>query len=312
MKILITGSNGLLGQKLVYLLSGTQGVEVFATSKGANRVAQKTGYTYSDLDITDQSAVSEAIHRIKPDCIINTAAMTNVDACENDKPGCRALNVDAVKYMTEACKNYQSHFIHISTDFVFDGTSGPYREEDQPNPLSYYASSKLESEELVQSSGLDWAILRTIIIYGVVDDVQRSNLVLWTKSSLEAGKSIHVITDQYRSPTLAEDLAMACKEAALRRAKGIFHVSGSENDLDSILNLVKKIATFFNLDQSLIRPVSSSELNQPAARPPRTGFILDKARRELNYQPHSLIEGLKIVQEQLERKKNQAEKLQGI
>lgn len=302
MKILITGSNGLLGQKLVYKLRDHQAVEIIATSKGENRLFQKSGYAYFPLDISDRDAVINLISEIKPDCIINTAAMTNVDACENDKEGCKKLNIDAVAYLAEAALPINAHLIHISTDFVFDGKNGPYREEDTPKPLSYYAESKVESENILQQSTLDWAILRTIIIYGVVDDVQRSNLVLWTKSSLEAGKSINVITDQYRSPTLAEDLADACISAALKRAKGIYHISGPESDIDSILNLVKKVAGFYGLDQSLIKPVTSAELKQPAVRPLKTGFILDKAKAELNYEPHSFLEGLKIITQQLDRK----------
>jgi len=302
MKILVTGSNGLLGQKLIYKLVDIPGTEVIATSKGENRISNKKGYHYFSLDITNREEVQKLISEIKPDCVINTAAMTNVDACELDQPGCLALNVDAVTYLIEACKPIRSHFIHLSTDFVFDGKNGPYRESDKPGPLSFYAESKLQSEKLVAASGLNWAILRTIIIYGVVDNLQRSNLVLWTKNSLEEGKSINVITDQFRSPTLAEDLADACISVALKKAQGIYHISGPESDIDSIINLVKKIAGFYGLDQSLIKPVTSAELKQPAVRPPKTGFILDKARQDLAYEPHSFLEGLKIVTQQLDRK----------
>lgn len=302
MKILITGSNGLLGQKLVYQLLQTPGITVIATSKGENRISRKDGYEYFSLDISNREEVLNTIGKIKPDCIINTAAMTNVDACELDPAGCKALNVDAVNFIIEAIQNSDTHLIHLSTDFVFDGEDGPYAEDDIPNPLSVYAKSKLESELAVMNSGENWAIIRTIIIYGVTDDTQRSNLVLWTKSSLEQHKKINVITDQFRSPTLAEDLADACISAALRHAKGIFHVAGPEEDTDSIINLVKKIAAFYNLDTSLINPVSSDELKQPAKRPARTGFKLDKARRELGYHPHTLHEGLKIISSQLENK----------
>ncbi len=302
MKILITGSNGLLGQKLVYQLLQTPGITVIATSKGENRISRKDGYEYFSLDISNRDEVLNIIGKVKPDCIINTAAMTNVDACELDPVGCKALNVDAVNYIIEAIQNTDTHLIHLSTDFVFDGEEGPYSEEDIPNPLSIYAKSKLESEQAVMNSGDNWAVIRTIIIYGVTDDTQRSNLVLWTKSSLEQHKKINVITDQFRSPTLAEDLADACISAALRHATGIYHVAGPEEDTDSIINLVKKIAVFYNLDTSLINPVSSAELKQPAKRPARTGFKLDKARRELGYHPHTLPEGLKIISSQLENK----------
>ncbi len=301
MKILITGANGLLGQKLVYALKGREGFEVIATAKGENRIKDQQNYIYEPLDITNQQAVMSIVSRLKPDCIINTAAMTNVDACEQNVDECKKLNVDAVQYLIEASEKYNVHLIHLSTDFVFDGSSGPYSETDIPAPQSYYAWSKLESEKLLEASKISWAVLRTIIIYGVADDEQRSNIVLWTKSSLEQGKKINVITDQFRSPTLAEDLAEACISAAVKKAQGIYHISGKE--LMSIIDIAYFIADYFGLDKSNINPVSSEQLNQPAKRPARTGFILDKAIRDLGYQPHSLKEGLAIVSEQLKNRK---------
>jgi dTDP-4-dehydrorhamnose reductase len=300
LKIVVTGSNGMLGQKLVYGLKSRDTIELIATSKGNNRITDKTGYIYESLDISYKAAIENIIDKYQPGCIINTAAMTNVDACELQKEECKKLNIDAVSYLIDACKEYNTHFIHLSTDFVFDGSNGPYKEEDKPNPQSNYASSKLESEKIVQASGLDWCIIRTIIIYGVMDDTQRSNVVIWTKNSLEQKKTITVITDQFRSPTLAEDLADACISAAVKRAKGIYHVSGIE--LMSIIEISNKVADFFKLDKSYIKPVTSAELNQPAKRPRKTGFILDKAIRELDYQPHTFEEGLKIVAEQLAQK----------
>jgi dTDP-4-dehydrorhamnose reductase len=299
MKILITGSNGLLGQKLVYALKSRNGFEVIATAKGPNRINDQQGYIYTALDITDRKAVLKTIADYQPDCIINTAAMTNVDACENDKEGCKKLNVDAVSYLVEAAEKNNVHLIHLSTDFVFDGNNGPYSEEDEPSPESYYAWSKLESEKILAAGKSDWALIRTIIIYGVADDEQRSNVVLWTKKSLEEGKRINVITDQFRSPTLAEDLAEACISAAVKRATGIYHVSGKE--LMSIIDIVYFVADYFHLDKSFVNPVTSAELNQAAKRPPRTGFVLDKAMRDLDYRPHSFKEGLDIIAQQLKK-----------
>lgn len=300
MKILITGSNGLLGQKLIYLLRGREDISLIATSKGENRTHEKAGYRYHDMDITDDQHVFTLMDQIKPDCIINTAAMTNVDACENNRELCKRLNVDAVETMATWSEKNKAHLIQLSTDFVFDGNNGPYKEDDIPNPLSYYAWSKLESEKLLAKHHLDWAVVRTIIIYGVVDDAQRSNVVLWTKQSLEQKKTIQVISDQYRSPTLAEDLAAACEAIALKRATGIFHICGKE--CMSILEIVYLVADFFNLDKSYIRPVTTQELNQAAKRPLRTGFILDKAIHDLGYHPHSFPEGLAIIKKQLEMK----------
>lgn len=301
MKILLTGSNGLLGQKIVYALKRHPEVHLLATARGPNRIKNKTGYEYQEMDIENPEQVNAVFHRFKPDCVIHAAAMTNVDACELNPEACRKANIEATSLLINASKIYNSHFIFLSTDFVFDGTAGPYSEEDIPNPLSIYADSKLQGEQLVMQSGLDWCIIRTIIIYGVTDDAQRSNMVLWVKKSLEQKKTITVITDQFRSPTLAEDLADACIQAALRKAKGIYHVSGGETM--SIIEMAYRIADFFGMDKSYIKPVTSEELNQPAKRPPKTGFNIQKAKRDLGYAPHTLNEGLTIVARQLAEKR---------
>ena len=297
MKILVTGSNGLLGQKLVHKLSHDHETELIATARGANRLKQQEGYTYLPLDITSKNEVDRIVDEVKPDVVINTAAMTNVDACEADKEGCDELNVKAVQYLVEACIRNQVHLVHLSTDFIFDGEDGPYDEEAQPNPLSYYGRSKLTGEEIIQKSEVKAAILRTVLVYGIAEDMSRSNIVLWAKGALEKGKEINVVDDQFRSPTLAEDLADGCILAAKQKAEGIYNISGK--DQMSIIDLVRTVADFWKLDKSIINPVSSTTLNQPAKRPPITGFILDKARRELGYAPHSFVEGLRIVDEQM-------------
>lgn len=301
--ILVTGSNGMLGQKLVYKLAARKDVRLIATSKGNNRLKKQDGYIYVPLDISDRSLVEEVFREYRPDCVINTAAMTNVDACETKQDECRAANITAVKNICGALEqvNPAAHLIHISTDFVFDGLKGSeYNEDDVPNPQSYYAWSKLEGEKIVQQSLLKWAILRTIIVYAVSDDSNRSNLVLWVKNNLEQKKKINVISDQYRAPTLSEDLADACISCADKNAEGIFHVSGEQTH--SILELAYRIADFWKLDRSYITPVTSEQLNQPAKRPPYTGFIIDKAKKVLGYKPHTFAEGLKIVDEQLKGK----------
>ncbi len=295
--ILVTGSNGLLGQKIIYALRNREGVRCISTSRGPNRMKAKDGYTYETLELTDQPAILEIFAKYSPDVVINTAAMTNVDACELNKEEAYKMNVITTGYLIDACEKHNSHLIHLSTDFVFNGNNGPYVETDIPDPLSYYAQTKLEAEKLILSSTLKSAIIRTIIIYGVVDDNSRSNVVLWAYNSLKNGKTITAINDQFRSPTLAEDLASACINAAMKNATGIFHVSGRE--VMNILDIVKITAEFFNLDQSLIRPVTSEELKQPAKRPPVTGFIITKAIEELDFRPHSFLEGLSQVKNQL-------------
>lgn len=293
MKILVTGSNGLLGNKITDVLKNHSSHTLINTSKGTDRYPQPGGYTYESMDITDRDDVFRVIAKFRPDTIINTAAMTNVDACEKDPEGCRRLNVDAVRYLTEACRQYDIYLVHISTDFIFDGTNGLLDEDAKPNPLSIYGHSKLDSEKIVLSAGIRASILRTILVYGYAPGLSRTNIVLWAKGALEKGQPIRVVNDQFRTPTLAEDLARACVLAAEKQAEGIYHISGK--DYLSIVDIVYAVAKFWNLDASIVTPVDSATLGQPANRPPRTGFVIDKARRVLGYEPHTFMEGLAVV-----------------
>jgi dTDP-4-dehydrorhamnose reductase len=297
MKILVTGSNGLLGQKLTDYYKTRSDIEYFATAKGGDRYSNQKGYIYLSLDVTDKEDVEIIIGGIKPDVVINTAAMTNVDACEGDHAGCDALNVEAVKYLVEACNKSNTHLIHLSTDFIFDGTHGPVTEDEIPNPLSYYGNSKLKAEQEIMANSKSWAILRTVLVYGVVKDMSRSNIVLWAKTNLEQGKTLNVVGDQFRTPTLAEDLAQGCVLAADKMARGVYNISGI--DYMSVFDLVYRVANYFKLDKTLLNLSTSEGIKQPAKRPPITGFHVDKAVRELGYKPHRFEEGLAIVEQQL-------------
>lgn len=301
-KVLVTGSNGLLGQKLVYKLKDRSDVELIATARGENRLLDQRGYQFLSMDICDKQNVDEVIDHVKPDHIIHTAAMTQVDACELDHEACDKANVEAVQYMVDAAERNNSHFIHISTDFIFNGEDGPYDEKGIPDPLSYYGNAKWKGEQIVQNSKLRCAILRTVLVYGIVDNMSRSNIVLWAKGELEKGNTINVVDDQFRSPTLAEDLADGCILAIDKNAAGIFNISGK--DQMSIIDLVRTVTDYYGLDKSLINPVSSATLNQPAKRPPVTGFVLDKARKVLGYNPHSFTEGIAIMEKQMEAMKD--------
>jgi len=301
MKIIITGSNGLLGQKLLHKLRLDSSVQLIATSKGDNRVSEKNGYTYFDLDVTNNDAVALLISSEKPKVVINTSAMTNVDLCEDEKEACDALNVDAVRYLANACANIDAHLIQISTDFIFDGEDGPYSEEDVPNPISYYGLSKLKSEQLLQSHRVKWTILRTIIVFGVGEKLSKGNIVLWAKGALEKGDPLNIIDDQFRAPTLAEDLADICILAAKKKAFGIFNASGK--DIMSIYEIVERIAKHYGKSTDNLNKISTVTLKQKALRPPKTGFILDKSRHELGYNPHSFEECLTIIDQQLKTKK---------
>lgn len=297
MKVLITGSNGLLGQKLTDYYKTQSTIQLIATARGVDRYPNQTGYTYESLDITSEAEVQAIVAKHKPDVIINGAAMTNVDACESDHEGCDALNVHAVKYLVKAANEVGAHFVQVSTDFIFDGTHGPVLEDEKPNPVSYYGLSKLKGEQIVMDKAKTWAILRTVLVYGVVSDMSRSNIVLWAKGNLEQGKTLNVVGDQFRTPTLAEDLAQGCALAAAQKAQGVYNISGS--DFMSVFDLVYRVAAFWKLDKSLLNLSTSEGIKQPAKRPPITGFIIDKAKNELGYKPHSFEEGLALLDKQL-------------
>ena len=293
--ILITGSNGLLGQKLVHLLKEKN--NVIASSKGSCLISNQSDFIYHSLDITDEEAIFETFEKYKPDAVINTAAMTNVDGCEDQKELCEKINVRAVEYLSKACEQYDTHLIHISTDFIFDGENGPYSEDNIANPLSYYGLSKWKSEKVLQDSSCKWAILRTIILYGTAENLQRNNIVLWGRKALKEGQTLNIIDDQFRSPTLAEDLAQACRLVVEKQATGIYNASGK--DIMSIYEMVERMADFYQCDKSQINRISSSTLNQKAKRPPKTGFLLNKIINQLGYVPHSFEEGLALLEKQI-------------
>lgn len=303
-KILLTGANGLLGQKLVGLLTQKPDVDLTATARGPNRLPYADGYTYRPMDITDRQQVLDVMGEIRPDVVIHTAAMTDVDKCELQKDACWAQNVTAVEYLVEACRTVNAFLLHVSTDFIFDGAAGPYDEEAEGNPISFYGWSKYAAEKVVMHSGRNaepvrWAIARTVLVYGIAHDMSRSNLILWVKKSLEDGKHIKVVTDQWRSPTLAEDLAMGCYLIADQQAGGIFNISGKE--VLTPYDMAIQTADYFGLDKSLIAPADASTFKQVARRPPRTGFILDKARTILGYDPLTFEEGIATLAGQLQQ-----------
>lgn len=297
--VLVTGANGLLGQKLIGFLRKDENLELIGTGKGASRLPEswKGSYSWMELDITDRDQVMAVFSVTKPDSVIHTAAMTQVDDCEKDREGCRILNVEAVRYLTEACEKYDSHLIHLSTDFIFDGEDGPYTEEALPNPVNYYGVTKMEAENLLFASKIRWAIVRTVLVYGIAQDMSRSNIILWVKKSLEEGKTIKVVNDQWRTPTLAEDLAEGCILIMKKGATGIFNISGA--DFLTPYDMAIQSAEYFGLDKNLITMSDSTLFTQPAKRPPRTGFIIDKAKKELGYSPKSFLAGIGILAKQL-------------
>ena len=182
-KVVVTGSNGLLGQKLIKLLVSRGEFEVFALSRGGNRLHSEKGYTYYNVDLAEEEKLEKVLTAIEPEFAVHTAAMTNVDACELNPEECDRMNVDVVESLVRILKPMTTHLVHLSTDFVFSGLKGSfYTEEDEPDPVNHYGRSKLRSEQVLKRSGISYAILRTVLVYGLVDGNDRSNVVLWVKN----------------------------------------------------------------------------------------------------------------------------------
>ncbi len=293
MRILITGSNGLLGQKIVKILS-KRGTEFLATSNGINRNQDCIAELYREMDITNQNQIHEVFSAFKPTHIIHTAALTNVDYCELNPEECQEVNVLATQKLWVEAQKINAHFQLLSTDFIFDGITGNYKETDEPSAVSIYGQSKVDAEQiLINSENKNWSIARTIIVYGTANNLSRTNIVLWSIDALTKGDPMKIINDQFRMPTWADDLAWGCIEICRRNKTGIFHLCGPE--LMAVNEIVFRIAKHLGKSTNNVEIISSSTLNQPAKRPPRTGFDLTKSKTELGYNPKTIEETITIL-----------------
>ena len=285
MKILITGVNGLVGNSLYKLLKESDHI-VYSSSRNIEGLAKYK------VDITNKNEVDSFFESEKPDLVINSAAMADVDLCEEERELCWKVNVEGVQNLVDMCNRYGSHLTHISTDYIFDGKkeSGIYLENDKPNPQGYYAESKLEGERIILDSNISHSILRTILVYGLHN---KPNIITFLKSYLEEGKSVNLVSDQVRMPTFVDDLSRACVSASEKKARGVFHICGPEQM--SYLDIGNRIAEYFSFDKSLINHVQTKDLNQKAKRPFRTGFDLQKSKEKLNYIPTNFDDSLKLI-----------------
>lgn len=287
--VLVTGANGLLGQFLVKTLTD-RGHRVTATGKGASRLPSAD---YIELDFTQPEAVHSVLGAVRPSVVIHSGALTQVDPCELDPSECYRVNVGGTQTLLSASNHIGARFLFVSTDFVFDGKAGPYREEDEPNPISVYGDSKWQAERLVQASALPWSIARTVLVYGTPFTGTRSNIITWAKTNLEQGKPIKVVSDQWRTPTYVGDLALGIVLMIEREARGVYHLSGK--DLLTPYDMAFKTASLLGLDSALMERVDASSFTQPGRRPARTGFVIDKAVRELGYAPVGFEEGIRLT-----------------
>jgi len=290
-RVLITGANGFLGQHLVSLLL-QKNYEVIAIAKGDSRLpfGVTDNFRYYDIDITSDFLLHSVLEKEKPHTIVHAAAMTQADDCQVHQMECETINVRATAQLLLSAEAFSKHFIYISTDFVFDGEKNDYTEEDTMNPVNWYGFTKVQAESIVEAGELPFAIVRTCLVYGNTLTGTRNNIVNWVKDSLSAKKQIKVVSDQWRTPTYVEDLAMGILLVIEKQATGIYHISGK--DRLTPYDIALQTAAFCQLDNSLIEKVDAASFSQPAKRPPKTGFNISKARSELGYEPITFKEGL--------------------
>ena len=293
-RIIVVGANGMLGQRVLEFYSTFNDVELLTTS-----VEEKSVFNdkeYIQCDISNRNEIKKVIYDFCPDFIINGAAFTNVDLSETERELAWKINVKGVEHLSEAARVLDSHLIHISTDYIFDGKFGPYLENDIPNPLGYYARTKLASENVLKISGIKYTILRTNVLYGTAK-FSRPDFVKWVVDSLRAGKQIRIVDDQINNPTFIDDLVQGINKVVELHKEGVYNIGGSE--FLSRYDFTLKIADYFNLDKSLISKIKTEELNQPARRPLKSGLITIKAQSELGYKPHTITQSLELMKSEL-------------
>lgn len=294
-KVLITGSNGLLGQAVTAIFTRESDLELILTS-----VEEKSfmGFesNYHQLDITSKDQVKSAVAKYRPDVVLNCAAYTDVDKCETERELCWKLNVDAVKNLIIATRPHSITLVHISTDYIFDGKHGPYDEEAIPNPISFYGRSKLAAENAIFASGINAAIIRTMVLFGVGQNV-KPNFAIWLIDKLSAKEKINIVDDQIGNSTIVDNLAFGILKVIESERSGIFHIAGK--DIESRLDFTNKLCDVFGYDKGLINTIKTASLNQPAARPLNSGLITLKVQSELQFKPFDTMEALQLLKFQL-------------
>ncbi|MGA9119184.1 MAG: dTDP-4-dehydrorhamnose reductase [Bacteroidota bacterium] len=297
-RFMIIGSNGLLGQKVAELCIRGSNHQLMLCSVEPTSLITLPDVPYTMVDMTVKKEVKDVIASFEPNVIINCAAMTNVDACERERELAWKVNVVGVENIIEGAKRNRASIVHISSDYVFDGKNGPYEENDRPEPISYYGKTKLAGENALRTSGLDYFIARTMVLYGYSPGV-KLNFALWLIQSLDAGTRVKVVDDQLGNPTLVDDLAYGLLRGVEIGKSGIFNIAGRE--IVSRYEFAVRLAKKFSLDAELISPVKTADLNQPAPRPLKSGLITLKAESELGITCSNVEEGLTILKSQISR-----------
>ena len=293
LSLLVTGASGLLGSKIVEI-AVARGCEVYSAYNEHHPSLGKP----VKLDVTDQVNVRRVISELKPEVIIHAAAMTNVDKCELDKDLALKINYEGTANVADAAKSVGAFLIYISTDYVFKGDKGLYKEDDETDPVNFYGYSKLKGEEIVKEIVDKYCIARTSVLYGSKPARGKVNFVLWLIDKLRKGEFVRVVSDQFISPTLNTNLAEMLLEVADKELTGVYHLAGASRV--SRLDLAFELAEVFNLDRSLIRSAKMDDMNWVAKRPRDSSLDVSKAARTLRNKPLTLREALTRLKFELE------------
>lgn len=299
MRILVTGANGLVGTKVLERLLHDPAAEPLGAYHQSRTNEYLGDFPFWWLDVSNAEDVERVLDEAQPDAVIHAGAFTNVDAAERDRDLAQAINAEGTANLARACAARGLRLVYLSTEYVFDGTAGPYRETDPVCPQGWYAQTKLAGEDAVRAAGGNWAIARTTVVYGYAAHV-RANFVLWLVGQLKAGQRVRIVEDQVGSPTLAENLAEMVIALAQSDTTGTFNTAGA--DVVSRLDFSRQIAATFGLDASLIDSVTTAELGQAAPRPLRAGLVMDKLRATFPALPVlTVADGLAVVKRQFEQ-----------
>jgi len=293
MKILITGANGFIGRKILNRLAARKDSEVMAVSLHEDRY-HGNGYRFRTLDVTDRKAFETCIASFLPNVIIHTAAMSVIGQCEAHQDASRKLNFEAVKNLAELARDFNCRLIHLSTDNVFDGkTSILHKEEDIPHPINTYGKHKAMAEQAIAETLSNYAILRVVLVYGKPLEGQHGNLVHLVRSKVEAGEDIFTVNDQFRTATYVEDIVDVTEKLLTDPHTGIYHVCSGE--LLSIHDIALKVAHAFQLDDTLIKSITTEEQNAGFTRMAYGALDITKAKRELQFRPHLMDDALECL-----------------
>ena len=285
-KILITGSTGQLGNSLGKVFKSRY--DLVSTSR--TKPNKNTNYF---LDITNSLLVKDMVSAISPDIIINLAALTNVDLCESNPDLAHAINFQGVKNLVNV---FKGPIIHLSSDYVFDGKLGQYKENDITNPINVYGVTKYKAEKFLLEKSKGSLVIRTNVLYDYQSKA-KSSFLNWVVDSLKRGEKIKVVDDQFNNPTWTDSISVVIDRAIKADLNGLIH--WGDFDWISRYDFANKIADKFNLQSNLIEPIKTEELNQVAPRPLNAGLDTTLAQDLLRLEPPQIDDCLNQIIENL-------------